>query len=132
MNESERLNQQSKRFAESYPPGTRIFLEFMDDRYSPVPSGTRGTVELVDAIGQLHMAWDNGRTLALVPGVDSFRKLTPRELEEEQQCSKNRGPDAGSSQRKESLQSKIDAASNRMMQNCSDSGEPAKQTEAER
>ena len=24
------------------------------------------------SIGQIHMKWDNGRTLALVPGEDSF------------------------------------------------------------
>ena len=30
------------------------------------------------------MQWDNGRTLALVPGEDSFRKLTAKELAEEQ------------------------------------------------
>ena len=31
------------------------------------------------------MKWDNGRTLSLVPGEDSFRKLTDEELAEEQQ-----------------------------------------------
>lgn len=31
------------------------------------------------------MAWDNGRTLAVIPGVDTFRRLTPQELAEEQQ-----------------------------------------------
>ncbi len=41
-------------------------------------------IEVVDDIGQLHMKWDNGRTLALVPGEDSFRKLTDAELREEQ------------------------------------------------
>ena len=33
---------------------------------------------------KLHMRWDNGRTLAVVPGEDSFRKLTEEELAEEQ------------------------------------------------
>ncbi len=63
-----------------YPPGTRLVLHNMNDPYAPVPSGTRGTVDYVDDAGQVHMRWDNGRTLALVPGVDSFRKLTPQEL----------------------------------------------------
>ena len=68
----------------NYPPGSRIILEHMDDPYAPVESGTRGTVQVVDDAGQIHMVWDNGRTLAVVPGVDTFRKLTPQELAEEQ------------------------------------------------
>ncbi len=66
-----------------YPPGTRLELINMDDPYAPVPSGTKGTVDHVDDAAQIHMRWDNGRSLALVPGVDSFRKLTPQELEME-------------------------------------------------
>ena len=72
-----------------YQPGTRIVLNHMDDKYMDgkfaVPSGTRGTVKFVDDAGQIHPIWDNGRTLAIVPEVDSFRKLTEQELKEEQQ-----------------------------------------------
>lgn len=70
-------------FKQRYPAGTRILLEEMDDPYSPVPPGTRGTVILADDAGQLQMKWDNGRTLALIPGKDSFRKLTRQELNAE-------------------------------------------------
>ena len=55
-----------------YPAGTRIKLINMDDPWNPVEPGTEGTVQLVDDIGQIHMKWDNGRTLALVPGQDEF------------------------------------------------------------
>ena len=68
---------------ENYPPDTRIELIHMDDHWA-VPPGTRGTVEHVDDAGQIHMKWDNGRTLAIVPQVDKFRKLTQQELLEEQ------------------------------------------------
>lgn len=68
----------------SYPPGTRILLLHMDDPYHPVPPGTRGTVEHIDDSGNIHMKWDNGRTLPLASEVDSFRTLTAAELAEEQ------------------------------------------------
>lgn len=54
-----------------YPVGTRIKLNYMEDKYS-VPSGTCGTVDYVDDEGQIGMKWDNGSTLSLVYGVDSF------------------------------------------------------------
>lgn len=67
-----------------YPPGTRIVLNNMNDPYAPVPSGTRGTVRYVDDAAQIGVAWDNGRSLSLIPGVDSFRKLTQQEIAQEQ------------------------------------------------
>ena len=69
---------------QEYPPGTRIVLNHMDDKWA-VPPGTHGTVQYVDDAGQIHPIWDNGRTLAIVPEIDSFRKLTEQELQEEQQ-----------------------------------------------
>lgn len=67
-----------------YPPGTRIVLNSMNDPYAPVESGTRGSVRYVDDAGQIGVAWDNGRCLSLIPGVDSFRKLTQQEIAQEQ------------------------------------------------
>lgn len=60
----------------SYPPGTRIRLLSMDDPFAPVAPGTCGTVEHVDDAGQLHMKWDNDRSLAVIPGEDSFEVLS--------------------------------------------------------
>lgn len=60
------------RIKEQYPSGTRIRLTSMSDPYAPVPPGTEGVVTAVDDIGTLHMQWDNGRTLGVVPGEDSF------------------------------------------------------------
>ena len=67
-----------------YPPGTRILLLGMDDPHHPVPPGTRGTVDHVDDGGNIHMRWDNGRTLSLCSDADSFRTLTAAELAEVQ------------------------------------------------
>ena len=59
----------------NYPPGTRVRLVRMPDDPNPVPEGTTGTVLAVDGAGQLLMQWDNGRSLSLLPGVDSFEVL---------------------------------------------------------
>ena len=73
---------QIEQILHTYAPGTRIELQHMED-LQPVPDGTRGSVAYVDDAGTIHMKWDNGRTLGLVPGEDQFRKLTPQELQEE-------------------------------------------------
>ena len=73
MNDWERLHRQAERYKQSYPPGTRVMLLNMNDPYSPVD------------IGQLLMKWDNGRALALIPGEDSFRRLTQEEIDQELQ-----------------------------------------------
>ena len=85
MNEWERLHRQAEKYKQSYPPGTRVMLLNMNDPYSPVESGMRGTVLSVDDIGQILMKWDNGRALALVPGEDSFLRLTQEEINRELQ-----------------------------------------------
>ena len=72
MNECERI---AKVYKEMYPKGTRIELISMDDPFAPVESGSKGTVEFVDDMGQIHMKWDNGRTLALIPDVDEFKRI---------------------------------------------------------
>ena len=57
-----------------YPKGTRVELHHMNDPFAP-PSGTKGTVMFVDDIGQIHIKWNNGSSLALIPGVDNFSKV---------------------------------------------------------
>jgi hypothetical protein len=52
--------------------GKRIRCIEMCDEYSPVPSGTMGTVTHVDDIGTVHVKWDNGSTLGLVLDEDKF------------------------------------------------------------
>ena len=69
----------------NYPPGTRLELISMGKDIDPVPPGTRGTVERVNSLGDIEVDWDNGRSLSLIPGEDSFRKLTMEELEAEQE-----------------------------------------------
>lgn len=84
MNEYDRLHRQAQRYKELYPEGTRILLLHMGDDPRPVEDNTRGTVEFVDDIGTIRCSFDIGRQLGIIPGEDSFRKLTAEELAEEQ------------------------------------------------
>lgn len=61
---------------ERYPAGTKLRLNHMDDPYAPVPDGTVGEVQYIDDAGNIHMVWENGRTLSLIEGVDDFTIIT--------------------------------------------------------
>ncbi len=91
---SERTNSTRER----YPPGTRIKLINMDDPYAPIPPGTTGTVDYVDDAEQIHMRWDNGRTLALIPGEDSFVKIEEPDMTEQADSTEDIGESEGVSQ----------------------------------
>lgn len=54
--------------------GKRIKCVEMNDDH-PVPSGTLGTVTNVDDVGTIHVKWDNGSTLGIVPSEDKFELL---------------------------------------------------------
>lgn len=69
-----RPREEVEKIKKLFPVGTRVRLIHMDDPQA-VPSGTLGTVDHIDDDGQLHMKWDNGRTLALIYGVDQFETI---------------------------------------------------------
>lgn len=52
--------------------GDRVRLIKMVDDPRPIEPGSEGTIEHIDDIGQIHVDWDNGRKLALIPGVDEY------------------------------------------------------------
>lgn len=60
---------------ERYPKGTRICLDSMENDPNPIPPGTKGTVEFVDDCGSVFCKFDNGRSLGMIPGEDSFHKI---------------------------------------------------------
>ena len=62
---------------EKYPTGTTVQLISMDDEQAP-PVGTIGEVMFVDDIGNVHVKWQNGSSLAVIPDVDSVAILTER------------------------------------------------------
>lgn len=67
-------NYGSDSLEERYPIGCRIELVSMPNEPDPVPSGMTGTVTWVDRMG-ISVDWDNGRTLSVIPGVDSFVRI---------------------------------------------------------
>lgn len=60
---------------QQYPKGCTVELVHMDDTQAP-PKGTRGEVIHVDDMGTIHVDWENGSSLGVVPGVDMVRRLT--------------------------------------------------------
>ena len=74
--------EQVERLKQQYPKGTKICCDYMSDDPNPIAPGTVGKVMYVDDIGTLHCAFDNGRQLGLVPGVDSFHVVQQTEDEE--------------------------------------------------
>ena len=55
---------------EKYPSGTRVELVHMDDPYTSLTTGDKGTVRCVDDIGTVHINWDCGSSLGVVYGED--------------------------------------------------------------
>ena len=64
-----------ERLRREYPAGTRVELVSMNDPWSKLKPGDKGTVLGVDDIGSLLMRWDNGSGLNVVFGEDKVRKV---------------------------------------------------------
>lgn len=60
---------------EKYPTGTRVELVYMDDPYTKLTAGDKGTVRCVDDMGTIHINWDCGSSLGAVYGVDIITKI---------------------------------------------------------
>ena len=71
--------QQVERIKEKYPSGTKIRMESMSDPYAPISPGIEGIVDFVDDIGTLHCNFENGRSLGVIVGEDSFSVIEPEE-----------------------------------------------------
>ena len=53
--------------------GKRIELISTSDPYTELKPGDLGIVDFVDDMGTIHVTWDNGSTLGMVPGEDQYR-----------------------------------------------------------
>ena len=58
--------------------GDRVELVSTTDPYTSLKPGDQGTVFSIDALGTVHIKWDNGSNLGLVPGVDKWRVIEER------------------------------------------------------
>ena len=56
-----------------YKPGTRVELIRMDDPYTKLKPGDKGTVTYLDDAGTAHVAWDCGSCLGVIYGEDACR-----------------------------------------------------------
>jgi hypothetical protein len=59
-----------------FKPGTRVELVSMNDPYTTLKPGNRGTVKHVDDIGTVFMRWDSGSGLGAAYGADEIKVLT--------------------------------------------------------
>lgn len=64
-----------ERLQKMYPQGTRVELTEMNDPYSSLTPGEKGTVSMIDDMGTIFVDWDSGSALGMIYGVDKIRKL---------------------------------------------------------
>ena len=92
MTEWDRLHRRAQMIKDRYPAGTRIMLLHMGSDPRPIEPNSKGTVVAVDDIGTVHCDFDNGRSLGMIPGEDTFRTLTAEEIAEEQCVDESEAP----------------------------------------
>jgi len=56
--------------------GRRIRVDYCSDPHTRLDSGEEGTIDFVDDLGTIHVTWDGGSKLGLVPGEDRWTVLT--------------------------------------------------------
>lgn len=59
--------------------GTRVELTRIADPHTSLRPGDRGTVMMIDSLGTVHVQWDNGSNLGLIPMQDRWRVLEEKE-----------------------------------------------------
>lgn len=64
-----------QRVRKMYPKGTRVELIQMDDPYTTLKPGNKGTVRFVDDTATVFVDWDSGSGLGIVYGEDRVQKL---------------------------------------------------------
>lgn len=55
--------------------GARIKLLYTWEHHTLVRPGVEGTVVYIDGLNTIHVDWDNGSNLGLIPGVDRWQVI---------------------------------------------------------
>ncbi len=71
-----------KAIRKAYRKGTRIECLNDTDHYHPIEPGTTGSVEEVDAMGNIYIRWDDGRRSSMMVDRDTIRIFDAKELED--------------------------------------------------
>lgn len=64
------------RLRATYTAGTRVELVRMDDAYSNLKPGDKGTVIAVDDMATIHVSWDCGSSLGVAYGSDLCKPIS--------------------------------------------------------
>jgi hypothetical protein len=60
--------------------GRRVRLVLTADPHTRLSPGELGTASFYDDFGTLHVKWDDGSSLGLIPDVDEWEILSPAEV----------------------------------------------------
>lgn len=52
-----------------------------------LPKGLKGTIKKIDDIGQIHVSWENGSSLAINPKIDKFEVKKAEENKQDKKIS---------------------------------------------
>lgn len=56
--------------------GDRVRLIYTSDQYTNLKRGDEGTVFSIDSMGTVHIKWDNGSNLGLIPHEDRWEVIS--------------------------------------------------------
>lgn len=59
--------------------GDKLQLIALEDRYAKLAPGSIGIVDKIDDTGTLHMRWNDGSTLGLIPNIDKYNIIAKDE-----------------------------------------------------
>jgi hypothetical protein len=55
--------------------GKRVKLVSTTDQYTKLVPGDEGIINFIDDYGTIHICWDNGSRLGLIPGEDKWELI---------------------------------------------------------